>query len=283
MKLPVSVLIPTFNEECNIRFAIESVIPFSDDIHVLDSFSADKTLSIAEQYDVKIVQHKFEGYSKQWNWALDHIAFKYDYVFLMAADEAATDELVADLKKISVQLADNTAYFVNRRLIWFGKWIRRGYYPSWDIRLFDRRKCRFEDRAVNERLIVPDQRIAYIDGDLLHHDRKGLRAWLERHIKYAQLEAKIYMAQDQGTKPSFFNDFIKGTPASRIKWLRSRVYNHLPLFIRPFFYFIYRYILRLGFLDGVAGFIFHSLHGFWYPFLIDVQIFEYRQQQKEKS
>ena len=152
----VSVLIPTFNEEVNLADCLASVCGWAEDVWVVDSFSADRTVEIARETDVNVVQHVFEGYAQQKNWALENVPFRGDWVLILDADERVSPELAAEVSGIVA--ADGNGYdgfYLNRKLIFYGKWIRHcGWYPSWNLRLFRRRHGRYEQREVHEHLLL---------------------------------------------------------------------------------------------------------------------------------
>src|SRR5688500_10969184 len=150
----VAVIVLTYNEEINIAQALDSLAGWAREIFILDSFSTDRTLDIARAYGCHVTQHKFENYARQRNYALDALPIRSEWVLFLDADEWLPDRLK---QEISATLAGGPAvdgFYLNRRLIWMGRWIRRGYYPSWILRLFRRGKGRCEDRQVNEHLIV---------------------------------------------------------------------------------------------------------------------------------
>ena len=271
----VAVIVLTYNEEINIAQALDSVAGWAREIFILDSFSTDRTLDIARAYGCHITQHKFENYARQRNHALDALPIRSEWVLFLDADEWLPDPLK---QEISTTLAGTPAvdgFYLNRRLIWMGRWIRRGYYPSWILRLFRRGKGRCEDRQVNEHLIVEGP-TAQLREDFMHEDRKGVSDWIEKHNRYAILEAQTLLAVNPAKEHQEIDARWSGTQAQRKRWLRHRVWNRMPPLIRPFFYFLYRYIVKGGFLDGREAFIFHFLQALWFPMLIDIKYLELR-------
>ena len=271
----VAVIVLTYNEEINIAQALDSVAGWAREIFILDSFSTDRTLDIARPYGCQITQHKFENYARQRNYALDALPIRSEWVLFLDADEWLPDPLK---QEISTAIAGTPAvdgFYLNRRLIWMGRWIRRGYYPSWILRLFRRGKGRCEDRQVNEHLIVEGP-TAQLRQDFMHEDRKGVSDWIEKHNRYAFLEAQTLLAVTPGSEPQEIDARWSGTQAQRKRWLRHRVWNRMPPLLRPFFYFLYRYIVKGGFLDGREAFIFHFLQALWFPMLIDIKYLELR-------
>lgn len=288
---PVSVLIPTFNEELNIEYAVQSVIGLSDDIVIMDSFSTDGTREIVErlsscyQGSIRWIQHKFEGYGKQWNWAFDNIDWKYHWLILLAADERISPELLEEIEIWfeSEEPSRYNAIFIKRRFIWQGKWIKHGgYYPFWDARLLKIGYGYFDERSVNEHLHIQGETRTF-KNDIIHEDQRSLGFWIEKHNKYATLEAQELLRAEQRKSKDKLARFW-GTQAERKRWIREKIWNRLlPLLIRPFLYFFYRYFIRLGFLDGKEGFVYHFLHGLWYRFLIDIKYLEMKHQRQNKN
>lgn len=275
----VAVIILTFNEEANIAQALKSVAGWASEVFVLDSFSTDRTVEIARSFGAQVAQNKFENFGKQRNHALDNLAIASEWVLFLDADEWVTPELKAAISAIVASAPAENGFYINRRLIWMGRWIRRGYYPSWILRFFRRAKGRCEDRAVNEHLIVEGS-TGRLRGDLMHEDRKGVGDWIAKHNGYATREAlEIF---DKGRDPDYQEIAASpfGGQGERRRWLRVKVWNRLPPLVRPFFYFFYRYVLRGGFLDGRMAFIFHFFHALWYPMLIDVKYLEEKMRRR---
>jgi len=272
-KSAVAVVILTLNEEKNLSQALDSVVGWADEVFVLDSFSSDRTITIAQQYGCEIFQQRFEDYGKQRNHAISNLPIESEWIFFLDADEWVTDELKQEITDRTASTSEENGYFIKRRFIWMGKWIRHGYYPTWILRLFRRTKGRCENRPVNEHLIV-DGKVGYLKRDFIHEDHNGIDDWIAKHNHYATREAlelfrREHAARDEEIDAQFF-----GSQAERKRWLRHRMWNRLPPLMRPFFYFFYRYFLRGGFLDGRAAFVYHFLQALWFPLLIDVKYLE---------
>ena len=145
----VSVLIPTLNEEVNLPDCLASVGGWADDVWVVDSYSGDRTVEIAREAGANLVQHVFEGYAEQKNWALENVPFRGGWVLILDADERVLPGLATEIT--SIVGADGNGYdgfYLNRKLIFYGKWIRHcGWYPSWNLRLFRNGHGRYEQRA----------------------------------------------------------------------------------------------------------------------------------------
>jgi glycosyltransferase involved in cell wall biosynthesis len=275
----VAVIILTYNEEANIFQALESVKGWAQQIFVVDSFSNDRTLEIARQYPCLVMQHAFEDYARQRNFALTTLPIETEWILFLDADEWLPKELKDEITAVIAQRPRQNGFFIKWRLIWMGRWIKHGYYPTWILRLARYRKVRCEDRGVNEHLIV-DGSTGKLLHDFMHEDRKGLTDWIAKHNSYAVREAKELLRRHEREcselRPSLF-----GTQAERKRWVRQRIWQRLPPLLRPFCYYFYRYVMRGGFLDGRAAFIYHFLHALWFPLLIDINYLELRASKQD--
>jgi glycosyltransferase involved in cell wall biosynthesis len=269
----VAVIILTRNEEANIAQALDSVAGWANEVFVLDSCSTDRTVEIAHKYGCQTAQNKFVNFARQRNYALDHFPISSEWVLFLDADEWLTDALKQEISALVTTLPKENGFYINRHLIWMGHWIRRGYYPTLILRLFRFGKGRCEDRTVNEHLIV-DGATGYLRNDLMHEDRKGVSDWIAKHNHYATLEALELMNVRSAPGYQEIDARLFGTQAERKRWLRRKVWNRLPPLIRPIFYFIYRYLLTGGILDGRVAFVYHFLQALWFPMLIDVKYLE---------
>jgi glycosyltransferase involved in cell wall biosynthesis len=275
-KVNVSVIILTFNEEANIAQALNSVYGWAQEVFVLDSLSTDKTCEIASKYTSNVLQHEFKGFPQQRNYAIKHLLIKTGWIFFLDADEWLTEELKKEIAEIIIMEPEENGFYIKRRFIWMGTWIKKGYYPIWLLRLFRYGKGYCEDRTVNEHIIV-DGKVGHLKNDFVHEDLKSITEWIARQNRFASLEAEelVKKKKDKYIETSFF-----GTQAERKRWLRYNIWNKLPPLIRPFLYFGFRYILRGGFLDGRKAFIYHFLQGLWVPFLIDIKYLELKETKK---
>lgn len=273
-----AVIILTFNEEANIVQALNSVAGWANEIFILDSLSTDRTLEIARHYDCHIAQNKFEDYARQRNHALEHLPIGSEWVLFLDADEWLPDALKQEIDAVIATSPKENGFYIKRRLIWMGRWIRRGYYPTWILRLFRYGKGRCEDRAVNEHLIV-EGTTGQLRNDFMHEDRKGVTDWIAKHNGYATREARELL--NTRSEPGYqeIDACLFGTQAQRKRWLRQKLWNRLPPLIRPFFYFFYRYVLKGGLLDGKEALIYHFLQGLWFPLLIDIKYLEFKVRQ----
>lgn len=270
----VSVLILTHNEEGNIGKCLQSMQPLDAAVYIVDSGSTDATLDICRSYGATIAQHPWKGYADQFNWGLDHFAITTGWIVRMDADEEMTPELVQALREfLRRPPAGVNGVWVRRRVHFMGRWIRHGgYYPTWLLRVFRAGLGRCEQRWMDEHIVVSAGETLRLPADIIDDNTKDLTFWTDKHNRYADREVLDLLAHEAGAEAAARPDGQAGVR----RWLKYKVYGRVPLFARPLCYFLYRYFFRLGFLDGKEGLIFHFLQGFWYRFLVDAKLFEYR-------
>lgn len=278
MKLPISLIVLTFNEELNLESCLKNSAEWVDEIFVVDSYSTDKTLEISKKYGSKIAQRSFKNQAEQFNWALDNLDIKNEWILRLDADEYLTPELwkeIGDiLKNENIKALQNiNGFYLKRRVYFMGKWIRHGgYYPTWILRLFRKGLARYEEeRNVDEHLTLLKGKAGKFKNDFIDDNQRDLTWWIKKHNNYASREAEeaIKVIGDKRQVISGVEGQVKIKRA-----IKNKFYYRLPIFCRSFGYFIYRYFFRLGFLDCKEGLIFHFLQGFWYRFLVDAKIYE---------
>ncbi len=273
--MPVSVVILTFNSAATLRQTIAAARLVSDDIHVVDSFSTDETLELARAAGAQVVQHSFERYDLQRNWAIENLPLKHGWELHLDADERPTPELAAEINRVlAAAPADLDGYMIARLIHFLGAPIRHGgMYPNWHLRLFRRGKGRCEQRLYDQHFLLPaGGKTARLRQPMIDDMRMNLQEWTRRHLRWA--EAQAAMAIEGGAEGEIPGRWT-GSPIERKRALR-RLYGGAPLLLRPFLFFAYRYLLRLGFLDGVPGLIFFVLQTFWFHFFVDARIYERR-------
>ncbi len=278
-KLSLAVIVLTFNEEKNIEKCLKSVYGLATEIFIVDSYSNDKTIEIAKKYTDKVYQHPFENQAEQFNWALDNLPVSMDWILRLDADEFITVELIREIQQVLPKLPlEITGLYMKRRMYFMGRWIKYGgYYPTWLLRMWRRGKARSEGQYLNEHIIILEGKTAQLSHDIVDWNQKGLDFWTEKHNHFATRYAReLLELQQEGSlkdinsiRSTFF-----GSQEERKRWLKEKFYVRLPYFLRSFIYFIYRYFVRLGFLDGKEGMIFHVLQAFWYHFLTDAKVYE---------
>src|SRR5579872_7439757 len=275
LRLPISVIVLTHDEERNIKECLESVRGWCDEIVVVDSGSTDATRAIAEVIADAFVVHPFETYSAQRNWAQNALDLRNQWVLHLDADERVSAELADSIDGLFATGSDRdlSGATFSRRTIFMGRWIKHGgHYPAYHVRLFRRDSGRCEERLYDQHFLV-DGPVAYLEGDLIDILSGDLDTWTRRHLRWAGAEALEVMQPSRGRRvvPSLGRD-----PIARRRWYRDVLFGRTPSFLRAFLYFGYRYILRGGFLDGVEGLIFHFLHACWFRFYVDAKLWEAR-------
>ncbi len=273
----VCVVILTFNEEKNIAQAIESVRGWANEIFVLDSFSDDKTVEIAETLGATVFKRKFDGYGRQRNHAISALPIESEWMLFLDADEWVSSELREEISRVLASDPTENGFYCKRRLIWLGQWIKRGYYPVWILRLFRRKFSRVEERQINEHVIV-EGKTGELEFDLMHEDHNDVARWIAKHDRYAAAEAELLLSgEDDNALPPR----MLGSQTERKRWVRERVWKRLPPLVRPWLYFGYRTILQGGVLDGKEALAFHTLQGLWMQTLIDVKYLEMKRSGKK--
>lgn len=277
MKLPISVIILTYNEEKNVEDCIASVIDWVQAVYVVDSYSSDNTLQIVKQYTDNISQHPFVNYSEQRNWALASLPLTTEWVLNLDADHRVEPSLRNELVKLfsSPIPAETNGFLITRKMVFMGKWLSHGgLYPTYHNILFKKGFGKCEQRLYDQHFFVKGD-VSPLSGSVINVVTDSLSRFTERHNKWASFEAYEQLLGTGGE----IEANIAGNKIQQRRALRA-FYNQWPLFVRPFVYFFYRYIIKVGFMDGVKGLIYHFLQGFWYRFLVDAKIYEIQWEAK---
>jgi glycosyltransferase involved in cell wall biosynthesis len=284
-RVPLAAVVLTFNEERNLDACLASLADWISELHVVDSGSTDQTLAIAARHGARVTCHPFETHARQWQWALQSLPIQADWVLALDADQRVTPELALEIARF-VTTGDPAVAggYVKRRQVFRGRWIRHGgYYPKYLLKLFRREAVWMDEGDLVDHHFHVRGATVLLGHDIIEDNRNeaSIAAWTAKHNRYAVLQAQEQLARaaagTNGTRPALF-----GSPDERVLWLK-RVWNGLPLYWRPALYFGYRYILRLGFLDGREGFVFHVLQAFWYRLLVDINVDEMRRTGEASS
>jgi glycosyltransferase involved in cell wall biosynthesis len=272
-----TVILLSFNSENTLGATLARARQVSDEIFVVDSFSSDGTVALAESYGAKVIQRAFDNYGAQRNWGIDNLPITGKWQLHLDADEVMDDELVAAILALPDQ-PEHAGYFVPRYVKFLGRVMRHGgMSPTWHLRLFRSGIGRCEDRKYDQHfLLAGSGTTGQLPGVMIDDIAMSLSEWTARHNRWADGEVAELGAVELGDAATgrLIAD-AKGNPAQRKRALRQK-YNNLPLFVRPFALFGYRFFFKLGFLDGTEGFIFWVLQTFWFRFLIDAKIWEKR-------
>jgi glycosyltransferase involved in cell wall biosynthesis len=276
MKVPVSILIPIKNEAANLPRCLESV-SWADEIFVVDSLSTDGSQRIAEAYGASVVQFNFNGtWPKKKNWALENLPFKHEWVFILDADEVLPSEAEEEFRSITSSAEHPlSGYWINRRFMFMGKWLKHAYYPNWNLRLFKHRLGRYEkltdvntasgDNEVHEHVIVQGA-TGHLKCEMDHYAFPSVDVFVEKHNRYSNWEARVALDR-----------FLRGSEhtlqSGTVGWRRRLKLLSQRLPFRPLLRFLYVYLWQRGFLDGREGYYFARLHGF-YEFLSVAKTYE---------
>lgn len=272
----LTVIILAKDEERHIGRAIESVAPIAQRVIVIDSGSSDRTIEIARDAGADVLENTWVNYSLQFNWALDQLPRDTEWVLRLDADEILTEELATEIQLQGSYIPPGVAgIYVPRRMTFLGRKIRwGGVFPVKVLRLFRAGHGRCENRWMDEHIIVDGETISFA-GEILDDNRNNLTWWTQKHNAYASREVIDLLNLEYRFMAHETIADLRGVQQSNVKrWIKENLYARLPGGLRALGYFLYRYIFRLGFLDGKEGTAFHLLQGFWYRYLVDAKLWE---------
>jgi glycosyltransferase involved in cell wall biosynthesis len=284
LKKIVAVIL-AYNEEQHLPRCITSIQNVANEIIVIDCFSTDTTLEIARKYGARILQRPWVNYATQFNWALTQLDPDTEWVLRIDADEYLTPDLIAEIQSHLLDLSPECdGVYCNRRMTFQGKLIRHGgVFPVKVLRLFRYGRGQCENRWMDEHIKVSGA-TADFSGELIDDNLNTLTWWTEKHNSYASREAIDLLNLEYHFMPHDSVANLRGGKQAGVKrWLKEKVYARLPGGFRALIYFVYRYFVRLGFLDGREGLTFHFLQGFWYRFLVDAKVAEVKRIMRTKK
>jgi len=267
-QLTLAAIVLTKNEERDLLACLKSLEGLATEIYVVDSGSTDRTVAVAEEHGAQVILHPFATYATQFNWALDNVPSGAEWVLRIDADERIGDRLRDSLLAALREAAEDvTGLEVARRIRFLGRELRYGdTYPVWLLRVWRRGEGGCEDTWMDEHIVLRQGKVRRVQGDLIHDIPKDLTEWTEKHNWYASRECQDITSHEAAAA-------LEGQAGTK-RWLKQNVYLRFPLFYRALFYWFYRYFLKLGFLDGTPGLVYHFLQGFWYRFLVDAKLYE---------
>ena len=277
--IPLSVLVTTRNEEANVERCLRSVHGFADQVFVLDSESTDRTVEISRRYaEVHTLAYDHSRIIPWiFQWGLDNLPLRNDWVLILEADQAVTPALKAEIAALLARPDDvrEDGFYIRRRQIFRGKPLRFGGYGSKVLlKLFRRGRSELDPVEQDTRVYVrgPVGRLrAPLEEWNLKED--SILFYLQKHLRYAEAFAQEELDRRRRNLPWKTTPRLFGTPDERVLWLKDRYYR-MPLFVRPSLYFLYRYFFLLGILDGKTGFVFHFLQAFWFRLIVDIRLEE---------
>lgn len=269
MAADITALILTKNEEINIGDCIKSIITTVKRIVVVDSYSTDKTVEIARSFGAEVYQHPFENYAKQYMYAVETAKANTVWTLRIDADERLTPDSAKELEKLcnanmNTDVAGITLRFKKNFLgrdLYHG-----GVYPWKKMNCYKTQYGAIENRNMDEHIILSEGKVIEMKNDCLHFDFKSLEFFVDKHNWYSSREALDYFEHEKVKKEKSELDFKT--------WLKMSVYYKLPMGMRAHVYYLYRYYMLRGFLDGKEGKIYAFLQAYWYRYLVDAKIYE---------
>jgi len=271
---PLTVIILTLNAAESLPKVVESVRALATRILVVDSFSTDTTVAWATANGCDVVQHPFEHYAAQRNWAQAQANLAADdWVLHLDADEVLSPELAQAIGE-ALRAPAFDGYLLRRITYFLGHPIRYGHMnPNWHLRLYRAGKGACENRLYDQHFVMdgPTGRLTGVMHDL---QLVSIERWTASHNRWSSAEAQEILQAEEADNQ--LTASLAGDPRQRKRWLKNRLYYRAPPLIRPFLFFFYNYVIKLGVLDGRVGFIYHVLHAFWFRFLVDAKLHELR-------
>ncbi|OFW03181.1 MAG: hypothetical protein A3I61_01395 [Acidobacteria bacterium RIFCSPLOWO2_02_FULL_68_18] len=280
MTAPLSVLVLTMNEELNIAACLDSIVGWAADIVVVDSGSTDRTADLCAERGVRTVFHPYVDHRTQKDWALTSIPWRHEWLLLLDADHVVTPDLRQAIERMLHTDRRRVHGYYNRHIHYFRNRRVRGlkrYY----LQLVRRSRVRIDETDLVDGRLIVDGPTAKLPGAIIENNQKELDIdfWIDKHQKFARriaieeiLRVEAAVGGEAAVSPRVF-----GHPDERSAWLK-KVWYGTPLYLRAVLFFLYRYLVRLGFLDGWNGLVFHGFQTFWFRLLVDVNIENYRAQ-----
>lgn len=271
------VVVLTFNSAKIIRETIAQALKVSPNVFIVDSGSTDGTPEAGSSMGCEVVHHKFVNYSEQRNWAIAKIAPLYTWQLHLDADEVLDEQALAGIQKVLAGTPTHGAYLLKRRDYFMGKMLRFSGVNPWHLRLFRSGVAQCENRLYDQHFVSLHP-AAKLPG--LMHDKNAasLSDWTQSHNRWSDLEALESSKLVNKNDADILQARLLGDARERTRFIKS-LYYRLPVGLRAFSYFLYRYLFRLGFLDGVPGFYFAFFQAFWFRMLVDAKIYEKRVNQ----
>lgn len=282
----IACIILTKDEELHIERCINSAMGICSDVWVIDSYSTDRTCNLARAMGAHVVQHAFTNQAEQFNWAIDNLPITNQWIWRLDADEVISRRLakIADQELEKLPEKVNGVY-VNKKIVFMDHALKHGgWYPAPQIKLIRRGYGRSENKIMDEHLIVLSGETVHWDGDQTDWNLRPLSWWWHKHEGYAKREAlNMIQMESEGMSRSEEEQVharLLGTGAERKRWIK-KIYAHCPLYVRPIVYFFSRYFLMGGWMDGYAGWYWHTRQGLRYRMLVDYELSKLRKTAKQ--
>lgn len=281
--MELAVVILTYNESLHLARCLQSLRQVATAIYIVDAFSTDNTVAIAESYGATVFQRKWVNYADQFQWALEHAGITAPWIMRMDADEYLEPGLLQEISTRMNTIPDHiTGIYIRRKVLFKGKWIRYGgFYPHTLLRIWRNGVGSIEQRWMDEHIVLSEGATLRFNEHIVDDNLNSIHWWVNKHNNYAIREMVDLLNIRYGFWQT--DDRLlraQGSQAKRKRFLKEKVYAALSPGMRASMYFIFRYVLRYGFLDGYKGFLFHFMQGYWYRLLVDVNVQEFEQQLK---
>jgi len=275
----LAVVILTHNEEMHIGRSLDSIAGIASEVFVIDSGSTDTTVAIAKAKGAHVLPHPFVNYAKQFQWALDNAPITAEWVMRLDADEIIEPDLAEEIRSKLPRLGpDVVGVNLKRKHVFMGRWIRHGgRYPLLLLRIWRRGAGHIEDRWMDEHMIVSGGTTVVFEGGFADCNINDLTFFTQKHNKYASREAVDVINQRLNLfpRPDDLSTQATSWQASAKRLVKEKLYNKIPFPLSTTGYFLLRYFVQLGFLDGIEGLIYHFLQGYWYRFLVGAKVLEF--------
>lgn len=276
MPLPITILILTKNEAVNLPHCLGSVVGWAEAVFVLDSGSTDQTVTLARAAGATVFHRDFDNYSAQRNHAVEALPIKTEWVLFMDADEQLDHNSRAEIDSVVNQPKALNGYFLTLKFVFMDRWIRHGGYDECSKLVLFRKSSLIAIERDMDELVIIDGPSGKLKHAIIHNDRKPVQFWYEKHARYAQFQVADLLKSDQEKTLRWADAHTK---RDKKRWVKEQIWWRIPVLLRPVLYFIYRYFIQLGFLDGKAGFIYHFSHAFIYQFMIAAVYIDERNRQ----
>lgn len=282
----LTIIILTKNEEKNLRKCVESFRGIAKRFVIVDSNSTDGTKALCQKLNEELnsagsrldfYEHKWISYADQLNWGLQNTNITTEWSMRMDSDEELMEDLAAEINNTLPKISPPVnGIILKRRMYFMGRWIKHGgRYPEYLLRIFRTGKAVCEMKIMDEHMILSEGKTVTFEHDLIDNNQKDLDWWTSKHNWYSNREVLDHqITLDNGIDERLAETGMSSLQAKHKRILKDNGYYRLPMFWRAHIYFIYRYYIRLGFLDGTEGRIFHFLQAYWYRFLVDAKLYE---------
>lgn len=279
--VPVAAVVFTYDEEVNIEACLKSIAGWCQEIFVVDSGSTDRTLEICRKYTDHVCSHPYVDHASQWDWSLKNLPFACEWVLRLDADNVVSGRLKEQIRSVVAKPETGIdGYYAAHRHFFRNRPVR-GLKTYW-LSLIRHKNTHIDHSELVDFRFVVRGATRTLSGEIIESNQKELSIdfWIDKHQKFSLRMAIEEVLRVSGDLDWSIHPRLLGNPDERIIWLKN-IWYRLPLYVRPFLYFFYRYFLRVGFLDGTTGFVYHFLHAFWFRLMIDIKISELRQQIKQ--